>query len=54
MIFVPAPVAQLDRVPDYESGGYKFESCRVYFLKVRLIHFKRTFLVFRKMLIFHM
>lgn len=25
-----APVAQLDRVPDYESGGYKFESCRVY------------------------
>ena len=23
-----APVAQLDRVPDYESGGYRFESCR--------------------------
>lgn len=27
-----APVAQLDRVPDYESGGYRFESCRVYHL----------------------
>ncbi len=23
-----APVAQLDRVPDYESGGYRFDSCR--------------------------
>jgi hypothetical protein len=23
-----APVAQLDRVPDYESVGRKFESCR--------------------------
>ena len=23
-----APVAQLDRVPDYESGGRTFESCR--------------------------
>ena len=27
-----APVAQLDRVPDYESGGCRFESCRVYFI----------------------
>ena len=25
-----APVAQLDRVPDYESGGRMFESCRVH------------------------
>ena len=25
-----APVAQLDRVPDYESGGHRFESCLVY------------------------
>jgi hypothetical protein len=25
-----APVAQLDRVPDYESGGRTFESCRVH------------------------
>ena len=24
----PAPVAQLDRVPDYESGGRTFESCQ--------------------------
>ncbi len=24
-----APVAQLDRVPDYESVGRRFESCRV-------------------------
>ena len=23
-----APVAQLDRAPDYESGGWKFESFR--------------------------
>src|SRR5260221_4836666 len=23
-----APVAQLDRAPDYESGGHGFESCR--------------------------
>src|SRR5204863_2850150 len=28
-----APVAQLDRVPDYESGGRMFESCRVHQLK---------------------
>ena len=26
-----APMAQLDRVPDYESGGCRFESCRVYY-----------------------
>jgi hypothetical protein len=25
-----APVAQLDRVPDYESVGRRFESCRAY------------------------
>ena len=25
-----APVAQLDRVPDYESVGRKFESCRAH------------------------
>lgn len=25
-----ALVAQLDRAPDYESGGCKFESCREY------------------------
>ncbi len=30
---VLAPVAQLDRAPDYESGGRRFESCRVYHLK---------------------
>ena len=27
-----APVAQLDRVPDYESGGRAFESLRVHHL----------------------
>jgi hypothetical protein len=26
-----APVAQLDRVPDYESDGCRFDSCRVHF-----------------------
>jgi hypothetical protein len=25
-----APVAQLDRAPDFESGCRRFESCRVY------------------------
>ena len=25
-----APVAQLDRVPDYESEGRRFESCRAH------------------------
>lgn len=25
-----APVAQLDRAPVYETGGYRFEPCRVY------------------------
>ena len=25
-----APLAQLDRVPDYESGGCRFDSCRVH------------------------
>ena len=25
-----APVAQLDRAPDFESVGRRFESCRVY------------------------
>ena len=28
--FLRAPVAQLDRVLDYESRGRMFESCRVY------------------------
>ena len=26
--FKGAPVAQLDRAPAYEAGGYMFESCR--------------------------
>ncbi len=29
-----APVAQLDRAPDYESGGQEFESLRVRHLSV--------------------
>jgi tRNA(adenine34) deaminase len=28
-----APLAQLDRAPDYGSGGYRFESCGVYQFK---------------------
>lgn len=27
-----APVAQLDRAPVYETGGYRFDPCRVYSL----------------------
>ena len=27
---IGAPVAQLDRAPDFESVGRRFESCRVY------------------------
>ena len=27
-IVIQAPVAQLDRVPDFESEGRRFESCR--------------------------
>lgn len=29
-------VAQLDRVPHYGCGGYRFESCRGHFLKALL------------------
>ncbi len=29
VFFKSAPVAQLDRAPDYESGGQEFESLRV-------------------------
>jgi hypothetical protein len=32
LLIKSAPVAQLDRVPDYESGGRTFESCRVHHL----------------------
>ena len=28
--FPSAPVAQLDRAPDFESVGRRFESCRAY------------------------
>ena len=37
-----APVAQLDRAPDYESGGQGFESLRVYHFFKRFI-FQRPF-----------
>ena len=30
-----APVAQLDRVPDYESVGRMFESCRAHHSKIK-------------------
>ena len=48
VVFKSAPVAQLDRAPDYESGGQEFESLRVrhfkfgispYFPKTNLSHF---------------
>ena len=29
-LFLHAPVAQLDRAPDFESVGRRFESCRAY------------------------
>ena len=39
MMATSAPVAQLDRVPDYESGGRTFESCRARHLSKALIAF---------------
>ena len=33
--FKYAPVAQLDRVPDFESVGRRFESCRAYHILSR-------------------
>jgi hypothetical protein len=38
--FKYAPVAQLDRVPDFESVGRRFESCRAYHLRVEPEFFK--------------
>src|ERR1700722_13430955 len=32
-----APVAQLDRAPDYESGGWKFESFRARQLPLEIV-----------------
>ena len=48
--FNPAPVAQLDRAPVYETGGYRFEPCRVYsgFSKpVRPLHCPRAACLWR-------
>ena len=39
-----APVAQLDRVPDYESGGRTFESYRARQIQKSLIHRMGLFL----------
>ena len=40
-IFAPVKrkgrVAQLNRVADYGSAGYRFESCRGHYQKVRLV-----------------
>src|SRR5665213_4586929 len=33
-----APVAQLDRAPDYESGGWEFESLRARHLHICLLY----------------
>ncbi len=38
-----APVAQLDRAPDYESGGQGFESLRVYHFQSLVIKGLRGF-----------
>ena len=35
-IVLYAAIAQLDRVPDYESGGCRFESCRVHVSKAKV------------------
>ena len=37
-----APVAQLDRAPDYESGGQEFESLRARHLSSKFRWFKRV------------
>ena len=43
VVFKNAPVAQLDRAPDYESGGQEFESLRVRHLKSGISpHFPNT------------
>ena len=40
-----APLAQLDRVSDYESGGYEFDSCEARQMKIMaeksVFYFKR-------------
>ena len=41
----PAPVAQLDRVPDYESGGQVFESPRARQTEKRCLVMRRFFLL---------
>ena len=38
----PAPVAQLDRAPDYESGGREFESLRARHFDSDSLHFRRS------------
>ena len=40
-----APVAQLDRVPDYESGGRTFESYRARHIQKSLIHWMGLFCI---------
>ena len=39
-ILLHAPVAQLDRAPDFESVGRRFESCRARHSEVRKEKFK--------------
>ena len=40
-----APLAQLDRVSDYESGGYEFDSCEAR-QKKRIDHIMWSFIIF--------
>ena len=43
-----APVAQLDRAPDYESGGQRFESFRVrhiFYYVIVFIYFSRRIFI---------
>ncbi len=39
--YISAPVAQLDRVPDFESVGRRFESCRAHSLPGELLRGRR-------------
>ena len=38
-LFRKGPVAQLNRAPDYGSGGCRFESCRGHKLSPRIINY---------------
>ena len=43
LTYFNAPVAQLDRAPDYGLGGCRFESCRVYNICMKIYTLKYLF-----------